>query len=92
MEDLRKVKEDISASMGSIPPMDMPMPNTVGGKISTSYTNHLPRFVVSKKIKSVLFYFIIGVGISSICIYPYEIGNTIGYWIYNFWTGLTHRF
>jgi hypothetical protein len=91
MEDLRRNKEE-QPNMG-VPSMDMgAMPNTVGGKVSTSYTNHLPKFIIPKKVKKFLYYTVFIAAIASICIFPYEIGDTIGYWMYNFWTGLTHRF
>jgi hypothetical protein len=87
MEDLRKVKDDITA-----PDFGFATPNTSGGKSVSSYTNHLPRFVIpAKLIKKIVFMGGLTIGFC-ILMFPYEIGDVIGYWIHSFWTGLTHRF
>jgi hypothetical protein len=62
------------------------------GRSVSTYTDHLPRLVIGKKLKKSLMYVVIIAVTSAVLYYPYEIGNAIGYWSYNFWTGLTHRF
>jgi hypothetical protein len=65
--------------------------HTTGRTIST-YTEHLPRFTLSKKTKNALLWLLVFAAVAGVVVYPFEIGDAIGYWVHGFWTGLTHRF
>jgi hypothetical protein len=53
---------------------------------------NLPRFVISKKLKTIIGRLILIGFVALVLRYPFEIGDTIGKWVHDFYTGITHRF